>query len=295
MTDREIRAQKNKEIRRKGGEKAVREQKAADAKKAAMKMSGMTAKGWDSLDAAQRKARETIVKWKETESRRPSPYSRPRLAPCSTAPLYNPSARRRGEPLITPRAGTRLSTFHCIMENVRKEIEKMPTNGRGAHADEAARKTDLFAKRKMREVLALFAVPRVDFETKVFCLDTAAILVGMVINGKGQPGKALREIVADSEDWQGYIRGMLKKLNDKDIKRLAEEDVEGTLFNEDLGDTNELLEEHKIWPDFKKNTVKYFTDRAAKVDPKTEPKTEPEGTQVTEDGKRRSCRKRSRT
>ncbi|EJT48428.1 hypothetical protein A1Q1_02560 [Trichosporon asahii var. asahii CBS 2479] len=266
MTPAEIRAAERKAVREKAAAKASRDFTLANQRNAAetrrRKVLGPSAAANDP-EPYEMRAWETVCKWDDTEEKLRRPLmSRPKI-PESYFAYTNPENRRLGRRLVAPRAGTREATFHSIVTSVEKQVEKPPTPAQKGKAATAAEAVEKFARTKMKEAVALFSLPDAEFETKMYALDSACLIISACIKDKSAKGTNLRKLFAQSEEWESQIRRMLDELDEEELQRLRDEENEHlpALFVSNLLDTLKYTKKPKMWPEFGTDTVKYFIDK----------------------------------
>lgn len=264
MTPAQVRAAERRDAREKAAAKESRDATNASLRAAAVKRRREvlgSVRASDEPAPYEMKAWETVCKWDETREKAKRPrFSRPTVCNAMLA-TTNPFARRDGRSLYTPRAGTRAATFHSIVTSVEKQVEK-PIGAQKGGVAGAAEATEKFARTKMKEAMALFSLPDAEFETKVFALDAAALIISACIIDDSPKGKLLRKLFAESEEWESQMYRMLDELGDGDLQRLRDEEHQHlpALFVGNLLDTLKAVRKAKIWPEFGTRTVKSFID-----------------------------------
>lgn len=252
------------------GDKAVRDHLNAELRAAAEKRRRKVLGAVAALDDPkpfEMRAWETVCKWDETAEKLDAPrYSRWKIGESYFA-YENPENRRLGKPLVAPRAGTREATFHSIVTHVEKQVEKPLTPAQKAQAATAATDVEKIARAKMKEAMALFSLPDAEFETKMYALDSACLIISACIKDMSAKGKNLRTIFSQSEEWENQIRDMLDELDDEELQRLRDEEKEhlpASFVNNLLDTLRYTKTPKKMWPNFGTNTVKYFISKTGR-------------------------------
>lgn len=269
----EVKAFERRQIRmsaaKDAGDKAVRDHLTTTLRAAAVKRRRKVlgaAEARNDPEPFEMHAWETVCKWDNTAERLDAPLRGRYKIGESYFAYENPENRRLGKPLVAPRAGTREATFHSIVTQVEKQVEKPLALAQKGKAATAAADVEKFARNKMREAMALFSLPDAEFETKMYALDSACLIISACIKNKSPKGKNLRQIFAQSEEWETQIRRMLEQLDDEELQRLRDEEREHlpASFVANLLDALKYTKTPKMWPSFGTDTVKYFISKTGR-------------------------------